>query len=74
MQTINTRANNSTNAPAMIPMTAPMGSTSDDSLVSGITVIVGVTTADDVTEMVGGGVVKSLEGVKTGTTITRKKF
>ena len=63
----------------MIPIIAPMGNSSSDSLISGITVTVGVTTDDvtetvvNVTEMVGGGVVNSLEGVTITSTIMRKR-
>lgn len=76
---ISTTINKITSAPAMMPITAPMGSPSSDSLISGVTVTVGVSTDDvtetvvGVTEIVGGGVVNTLEGVTIASTVMRKK-
>ena len=65
--------NKSTNAPTMIPMIAPMGSSSSGSSISGVKVTVGVIT-DDVTDMVTVGLMNSLEGVTIGTTRFKKKL
>ena len=65
-QTINITMSKSTNPPPMIPMTAPMGSSSSNFLISGVTVALGIT-ADDVTE------VAVVEDIVIVTTIMRKR-
>jgi len=77
-QVISSAINAITIAPTVIPITAPRGSSSSDSSISGTTVKVGVITDDvieivvGVMEMVGGGVVNNLEGVTIAATIMRK--
>ena len=71
-QRANTAINKSTTLPAMMPMIAPIGSSSSDSVISGVKVTVGVTT-EDVTDMVAVGLVNNLGGVTIGITIHYKK-
>ena len=71
-QRINNTVNKSVSPPTMIPVIAPIGSSSPGSTISGVKVTVGddvITVGDDVTDIVTVGFVNSLEGVTIGTTI-----
>ena len=65
---INTTMNSSAIDPTLMPITAPMVSTSSDSWTSGVTVGDNITDVVVATEMVGLGVVNALDGVTMGTT------
>ena len=68
-----TTKNKTMGAPALMPIIAPRESPSLVSVTSGVKVIVGVATTDDVTDTVGVGVVNTLGGTTTSTTVRRKK-